>query len=200
MKDPRELLALLTAKVQRFAVAPGGEPVYIPEDVAQALGLIKVPNAVKFARAKYCQDFSVIDDLAESMQVYILTKKQDSGWRIHRPNFILDMCYMALAESIDPHSCRWCHGRKEVVVETPHMTANRDFIKEGQKIVCDACNGSGIRPPRDADRAYMMGLNKGNWSDPWANRYKEDVQSMIDRWESLIPGSIRNRLGEPATA
>ena len=181
-KDARELFALLSAKVQRFHLAPGGIPVLTPEDVAHALGMIANDDARAFARVKYCAQLDFADSLALSIRRHMMTRKLDSSWRIPRPGFLLDMAYLMLTEAVDPFTCASCFGRAEV----------RD--PQGRVIYCEACNGSGKRAMRDSDRARVMDIPKSSWSDPWGGRYRQTQIETVDVWEDMIGGAVRRRI------
>ena len=180
--NPRELLALLTARVQRFHLAPGGIPNITAQDIAQALGMIAIDEARIYARVKYCAQLEYADGLAWKIRLHIMTRKLQASWRIPHPDFLLDMSYLMLAESVDPHTCTWCHGRAEVKPET------------GPVITCGACEGTGRRRIRDTDRARLMGLSKSSWSDPWGERYREAQIETVDKWEDIVGGALKKRL------
>lgn len=188
MRDPRELLALLTAKVQRFQVAPGGIPFLTPQDMAQALGMIKHPSARLYARVKYCQQYDFAEELAINMRYVVLRDLLDGTWKIPREaklgrdvEFILDLCRLAIYEACDPNLCPWCLGRAEVRPET------------GPVIVCSACRGTGQRTLRGVDRARLLGLPTQRWSD-WSERYRDIQAATVDKYEGLICGALRNRI------
>lgn len=180
--NPRELLALLTVRIQRFQLAPGGIPNITAQDVAQALGMIHNDEARIYARVKYAGQLEYAEGLALAIRRHIMTRKLDSGWRIPHPNFLLDMSFMMLAEAVDPHTCTWCDGRAEVRPET------------GPVIQCGACNGSGRREIRDGDRARLMGISKSSWSDPWGERYRETQIETVDKWEDICGSALKKRL------
>jgi len=180
--NPRELLALLTCRVQRFHLAPGGIPNITAEDVAAALGMMKNDEARIYARIKYCGQTEYADELARAMRRYILFRKADDGWRIPRPGFILAMSYLILSEAVDPHTCSWCEGRAEVRPE------------HGPVIVCEACQGSGRRRMKNGDRARLMGVSKSSWSDPWGDRYREIQIETVDKWEDMCGSALGKRL------
>jgi hypothetical protein len=180
--NPQEILSLLTARVQRFHLAPGGVPALTAEDVAHALGMIHNDLARVYARVKYSGQYEYAEGLALGLRRHILVKKTDDSWRIPRPDFVLDMSFMMLAEAIDPHTCRWCWGRAEVKPET------------GPVIVCSACDGSGRRKIKERDRARVMGIAESSWSDPWGKRYKDIQSDTVDKWEAIFVGAIKKRL------
>jgi hypothetical protein len=181
-KDSRELFALLSAKVQRFHLAPGGIPALTAEDVAHALGMIQHDDARAFARMKYCAQWHFTEGLARAIRMHMMTRKLDDSWRIPRVGFLLDLAYLMLTEAIDPFTCTWCCGRAAI----------RD--DKGLVIECQACDGSGKRPMRDMDRARMMNIPKSSWSDTWGARYRATQIDTVDVWEDVIGGALRRRI------
>lgn len=187
MRDPRELLALLTTRVQRFAVAPGGIPAITADDIAHALGMIQHDTARLYARVKYAGEVRYAEGVAGAIRSQLIRSRMidcDLGkiWRVPRPDFLIDMGYLLLAEAVDPHTCSWCDGRAEVRPET------------GPVIVCGACKGTGRRPMKDFDRARLMGLAKSSWSETWSQRYRDAQVETVDRWDDMIAGAIKKRM------
>jgi len=182
MRDPRELLSLLTARVQRFQVAPGGIPAITSDDIAHALGMIQHDTARLYARVKYAGEYKYAEGVALAIRRYILMNKLENHWRIPRPNFLFDMSCLMLAEAVDAHTCPWCDGRAEVRPES------------GPVIVCDACKGTGRRAIKDTDRARLLDVSRSSWSDTWGPRYKETQTETVDKWDDLIAGALRKRI------
>lgn len=202
MRDPRELLALLTAKIQRFQVAPGGIPFLTPQDMAQALAYIGKynPNAAIFTRFKYLREYFRAEDIALRMRRKIGVDLVCGDWKVPRKEFILDLCYLALCESVDPHTCPWCLGREKTLVDQEMAeAAQRDIkpgqtvLKEGQLIVCSLCHGTGKRTIKQSDRSRLMGVTESAWSHSWADKYRDIQVHTVDRWEGVID-ALRPRL------
>lgn len=168
--------------MQRFHLAPGGIPDLTAEDIAHALGMIASEEARLYARIKYCAQLEFAEDLARAMRRYILFRKVDDKWRIPRPDFLLDMTYLMLAEAVDPHTCSWCQGRAEVKPE------------QGPVIVCEACKGTGKRAMRDGDRARLMDISKSSWSETWGERYRDVQIETVDKYEDICGSALSKRL------
>jgi len=83
----QELLGMLTARVQRFHMAPGGIPVLTCNDISQALGLIRVHDVALYGRVKYCGQVELAEDCAKAIRRSIMYKKANSHWRNPRPDF-----------------------------------------------------------------------------------------------------------------
>ena len=181
--DGRSVLALLTTKVQHFALAPGGNPRFTPEDVAHALGKLKSESAALYARVKYCAQIEFAEDLALSARRQFLLEIYDAKlWRIPRPHWILDMISLAVAEAIHEHICPWCKGIAESI------------NKNGLRISCEACKATGKKYWRDSDRAHLMGTSKQAWSAHWSKRYQDIQTRTVDRYEDLIAAAIPSKL------
>jgi len=187
MRDARELLALLTTRIQRFSVTSGGVPAITADDVAHVLGLIAHDGARLYARVKYAGDMRYADGLAQAIRSQLIRTRMLEGelgkmWRVPRPDFLLDIARLIVAEAVDPHTCTWCDGRAEVRPEN------------GAVIMCDACAGTGQRRIRDADRARLIGIAKSSWSETWSARYRDAQIETVDRWEDMIHRALRTRL------
>lgn len=180
--DTKELLGLLTARVQRFHLAPGGIPKLTAEDVAHALGMIHNDQARFYARVKYAGQYEYADGLALYIRSRMLPHVASGEWRIHRKEFLLSMSYLMLAEAIDPMCCSWCNGRAELKPE------------KGPVIVCDACNGSGRRRVRELDRARLLDVTRQVWNNTWVDRYKDFKEQTVDKWEDIVSGALQKRL------
>ena len=184
MRDPRELLAMLAVKVQRFQPSPGGIPVITAEDIAHILGMIKSTRAALYARIKYSGQDEYAKELSELMRTQVLSEVEDiARWKGKGGDWVLKLCQMALVESIDPNTCSWCNGVAEVTLE------------DGQRIECGGCNGSGHRPWRDKDRARLADISPSAWCNYWSERYRTIQQITCDRYEELICGAIAKRRG-----
>jgi len=183
MSDPRELLSLLSCKVQRFDVSPGGIATITPEDVAYILGTIKNTKATLFARIKYSGEVQYAPELSDLMRTQVLQEVDGiAKWR-NGPDWILNLCRLALAEAIHPHTCSWCRGVAAVTTD------------DGQVITCGGCNGTGKRTMRDSDRAKLMDISKQAWSNHWVDRYGLLRNITVDRYEDILYGAINKRRG-----
>lgn len=202
MRDPRELLGLLTAKIQRFQLAPGGIPFLTQSDVAAALSYIGKynSNAALYARFKYLKEYDRAEDLVYRMRLKVMQDLIAGDWKIPREGFLLDLCYLALAEAVDPHSCTWCLGRESVLVDKAmaeealrETRGDQVRIREGQVIVCSQCRGTGKRTIKDADRTRIMAVRPDVWSRQWRDKYKDIQVHTVDKWEDIV-GALRPRL------
>lgn len=190
MHDPLELLAMLTARVQRFHMAPGGIPAITSDDIAHALGMIHNDEARLYARLKYCHQHTYAEGLALFIRRFILMKKLSDRWRIPRPGFVFDLSCLMLAEAIDPHVCSWCRGRGE----RPEI--DEENKPTGKLKPCDQCHETGRRSLalREADRARLMDMSRSAWHNTWDDRYQDAQRDTISKWESIIQGALRKRM------
>jgi len=180
--NSQELLGLLTARVQRFHMAPGGIPRLTCNDVSHALGMIQNHDVTIYGRVKYCGQHEYAQDCAKAIRRHALIYRGDKRWRNPRENFMLDMAYVIMTEAVDPHTCTWCDGRGEVRPE------------HGPVIICDGCQGTGKRHIRGIDRARLLGMLESSWSDTWAERYREIQIATVDKWEDILAGALKKRL------
>lgn len=182
MKDTRELIGLLTVKVQRFSVAPGGIPLLTPEDISHVLAMVKSPSARLYARVKYADQTEFASELVTDLLYACGHIEGSTKWRNRkdRPGLLSDVCALALYEAIHPHVCPWCHGRGEAQI--------------GPRVIaCDACHGEGKRFLTDPDRAKLLKMAKSSWYETWPERYTA-IQAIPDKWEDLIAGALTKRL------
>lgn len=182
-RDHRELLSLLTTKVQSFENSASSFSKLTPQDIAHAIAKIHSPPARLYLRVKYADQIQFANELGIELLAACGSQIDEIGkWKIPRPGFLGDLCSLALFESINPHVCPWCQGRGEALIDS-------------RVIVCDGCSGTGRRQMQDKDRAGKMNLSKSSWSELWSDRYKE-IQRIIDIWEDLAAGALRKRLSE----
>ena len=177
--NSRELLALLTVKIQRFSVAPGGVPKYTPEDIAHALAMVKSPPARLYGRVKYADQTEFASELCTELLYYCSHIEGFTTWKV-RPGNLQAVCSLALYEAINPHICPWCHGRCQTLIE-------------GRVIICDGCRGSGRRYLTDTDRAKLVGMSKQSWSEYWSEKYKQ-IQDFPNKWEDIVSQALAKRL------
>lgn len=181
-KDPRELFGLLTSRIQHFALAPGGNQHITAFDISQILATIHNEGAILYARVKYCEQHNFAEDLTEKMRVKSLLIHGIEKRKIPRPDWILDMCRMALIEAIKENICHQCFGVGEIIPEN------------APRIICSECNGYGRSIWKDNDRARLLGISKQSYSSSWAKLYKEIIHVTISTYEDLITGALRKNL------
>ncbi|MDD5189412.1 MAG: hypothetical protein PHE50_00035 [Dehalococcoidales bacterium] len=182
-KDSRELLGKLTAKVQHFALAPGGKPKYTAQDIAHILGIIKNEAVVLYARVKYCEQHEFSEDLTYLMRRKVfLDLPAIAKKKIPRPDWILNLCQMALIEATHNDVCTVCWGVGEILPDN------------APRIVCGACDGYGDKKWRDNDRARLLEISKQSYSLSWAKLYREITQITISLYEDLLAGALKKRM------
>lgn len=174
----QELLSLLTARVQRFALAPGGIPKLTAEDVAHALGRVRNRNAALLIGVKYGGRTGDIRKLDHALWLTIL--KEYPSWTKEKgytkgQEFIRSMCQMALAEYMDDHLCPDCGGRSAKAKENlSHAFHDMTF--------CPTCNDSGKVYPDERTRARIMQIETRLWEKYWSDKYRK-IQAEIYAWE-----------------
>lgn len=181
MKDARELLGLLTVKVQRFEISQSGFDPITPQDVAHAVALIHSPPARLYARVKYAQQNEFASELAMELLYHCSRIDGFTTWRGRSGN-LQSFCALALYEAVHPNICPWCHGTKEAIVNS-------------KKIQCDGCHGSGVRYLTDPDRAKMVNIAKQSFYETWSDRYKS-IQGIVLKWEDIVYGALNRRLSQ----
>lgn len=172
----REKLGLLTAKTMSFRPRiSGGISEYGAEEVAYIKAHISA-SASKYLdlvhnSVKESIDKRWLQDVAYDLRRRIHKIEALEYWMPPRPNWILDMAYMALYEDVQAqigaNKCPWCKGRGE-------------YKTENLVVPCDGCKQSGLRAVENEDRAKMMGVDEDYWQQ-WTNRYRRCF-SHIDKW------------------
>ena len=184
-RDPRELFSFLCARVQHFAMAPGGIPGITQEDVAHAMGKIKNEGAVRFAGIKYAGQYQDSEEFVLSLRRKILSRSEIANWRVPRANFILDLCWMALVEVVGPHTCPYCQGTQNVVIG-------------GKMEHCHTCKGDGHILINAQKRAGFMLCTESAWSHSWSGRY-DDIRRIVVNYDEMSRGALGKRLLQSAS-
>lgn len=188
-KDPRELFGLLCQRVQQFSMAPGGIPVFTQDDIAHALGKIQVlvgdgnviknnhlQEAIMLARIKYAGETEYCEEFVLALRRKALLRLNVDDWRVPRPNFVLDMCWLALIEVIDP-ACPACDGIEYRMIDN-------------KPVVCPECNGGGRLRITDKTRANFLLCSPTTWSQHWSKRY-ESILEIPKGWDEVIGPALR---------
>lgn len=195
MRDPRELLGLLTEKIASLEGYNGGTPEITQDDMSHAMGFVRDPNASLLMGVKYCGRSSQIHKLDIALWLEAVGKFPD--WHkdetyIRGSEFIRRMCQMALNEYMDKHLCPTCNGTSPVTKESLKNAFHNDHV------FCETCRDIGRVYPTDNFLAQVMGIDIRIWSRSWAERYRE-VQRILFAWESAAVDDLVEALREPQT-
>lgn len=166
-----ELIVLLTASAQEINDIPAGKAQITSANIAGMLAKIS-PEAARYARLKWGGESHQSEELALYMRREVALWKGLERWRIPRPNFILDMCKLALNEAVSPNKCPYCKGQKYKKIDSRFPP-------------CSKCSGSGIRRILADDRAEYMGIERSAWGHTWKGRHRR-ILAMPDGWESEV--------------
>lgn len=180
-RNPKELLSLLNQKIQHFALAPGGIPYFTPEDIAGIVSKLANPNTRLYARIKYAQQTGFAEELAHCMRIEARTLSGIGGWRVPRPDWLLDLSRLAIYEDVDPQICTICKGASQRLINS-------------KIVVCSGCNGSQRATLQDTDRARYMGLDYSNWHKKWKNRYHDLKGHTLYIWDGQLSHVFRESL------
>lgn len=193
MRDPRELLALLTEKIVSLDRESGGVPEITQDDISHAMGFIRDPNASLLVGVKYCGRSGDIHKLDLTLWLEAAGKsnrwEKDEGYT-RRKEFIRRMCQMALNEYMDQHLCPTCNGTSPVLRENLKNAFHKDHL------FCETCRDIGRVYPSDEFRAEVMGINPKLWQRSWSDKYRE-IQAILYNWESLAVTDLIEALREP---
>lgn len=186
-----EMLGRLTAKVAAWEPAIREFNALTREDIALALSMVQIMPARLIARVKYADQEEYAPEAIDAvlnaiergaLEVVVDKIAAPERWRIPRPDFIRDMCRLALAEYLSPRICYRCHGRGYV---TRRVTGKRDK--------CPTCYETGHIVYQAKDRCHILGVAPDAWSKSWKERYSA-IQSLFDKYDGLALGGVAKRM------
>lgn len=192
----QELLALLTARVQRFQLAPGGIPDITQEDIAHAMGRIESKSGSVLIRVKYCgraEDLHSLDLIIWTTILEMYPQWTGEPGYVKGGEFVRKLCQMALAEHMDDHRCPVCKGTSSKIKEDLKNVFHQD------QVYCETCGDSGKVYPTEEFRASMIGLNMRFWDRVWGEKYRK-IQQFLHNLESDAVGDMTAALKEVETA
>jgi hypothetical protein len=182
MRNPAELIAMLTEHGVVIGHIPGGKPVLLGTDVAAALGMMHDKPAAAMLLAKYALDRQALTEFARYWQMAVDAHGYSERWEADsRQTMLADY---ALSEWIDSQRCRTCRGVGHQVAES------------GKVRPCASCEGLGLRKVGLRQPARALGMSaetyrKSAWMPrvEWARRelqYRE--LNAITALKRLITG------------
>lgn len=152
-----ELLAQLTPHGVRIGHIPGGIPSLTPQDIAAAVALSCTPFEASLLLSRYAHDGQQFREARAYWFEVVMAEKQLRGWTSEEPGQFKALSDATLDEWIGDHRCKACKGTKEAVIDA-------------QKVVCDACGGSGIRYPSDRAMGRSIGVGRTAYANHWKHR------------------------------
>lgn len=195
MRDPRELLCLLTEKIVSLEGYSGGIPEITQDDMSHAMGFVRDPNASLLLGVKYCGRSADIHKLDITLWLAAIGKfpdwVRDSNYT-RGGEFIRRMCQMAVNEYMDKHLCQTCNGTSPVLKENLKNAFHKD------QVFCETCRDIGRVYPTDDFRAEIMGINPKMWQRSWSDRYR-DIQAILHEWEGRAVSELYEAMREPQT-
>ena len=173
-----EIYTLLNPKVANYN-GTGGIPNITPEDVAACLGQIPIQGPSLLIRCMV-GDASSLAPLRQIFGQHLAQMANLKKWKTgptfwHHLDGLRDSvlhCYL-LGER-----CRRCHGRG-------HITQ-----QETQRIICPACEGVGVKEPKETHKARTAQIHIDTWRDTWGDRY-DQAKCILTDWESQADRATR---------
>ncbi len=157
VKDPIELLAMLTEHGIDLDHIPGGGSDFSALDIAGALGMTHAELGADLLLAKGTMSVSAYRSAKAGWRLRVGNHCLDEGWDRGKPGTLIAMADYTLAEWIDPMRCRTCNGADVVIHQV--------------KRTCPACDGTGLREPSDRAIARALGLSSSGYRNgPWPSR------------------------------
>ncbi|WP_163834663.1 hypothetical protein [Spartinivicinus ruber] len=171
-------MTLLTPKSVKYEGVPGGMPTLTPEDVAAALGMGDLPReAYLLGLLKYTDDKTVLHELDNLVQEFVIKKGIEEGWREPWPNekkrslmFFKQFARSMINEVVDDNLCKRCNGSGIDCRTSHHRKCN--------------CN-NGRRAPLKKELAKYCGINEKCWRERWHTRYTESLKQ-IHTWRAQL--------------
>lgn len=198
--NPAKLVAMINGNVQKYVKGIGG-PVLTPEDVALALSLVKNKGARLLGRVKYAQQEQYRGDLIFHLFVEVITLAGRERWRIPKvteSDELYNICRLAIMEATEPRICRDCGGRGFEMVIPGIARRKRGRPKQGEvkplRVECSRCEGKGLLAWRNFTRVRHSGVKRWRWEKVWAKRYREQILTIVDRYEWLFWRGMRYKL------
>lgn len=183
-----ELLGRLSAKTHSWEPSIRAHDTLTAADVNLALALIPSALARALARVNYLEQREHRHELADRLAVAIAHATRRPGdakvARWPRPDFLRDMCRLAVYELVHPRRCPDCKGRG-FVGGTRRNHKRRE---------CARCNPMTHHVPyTDAARADALGVRADAWRHSWADRY-EAILDRLAHYDAVLKGSLAKRL------
>lgn len=174
-----ELAGRLNAKTNNFQRLPTGIPQYTAQDIAQALGLIKLERYRLWIHVAYGHQIQFYPDLKREILIEIVNQFANEHWN-NRPGMLGSLINTAVLEVLQAPVCLTCNGQKSVMIASKAVT-------------CDSCKGSGIERFSDYWRAKHSDIHRQLWKRHWRDRYTK-ILEIVRAIDSGAKGALSNRL------
>lgn len=190
--NPVKAAALLNARVQSFSTYTGGDRLN-SQDIAHAQGKMWHPGARLFGRVKWADQEEYQEKLLKLLIAEVEKLSAELKWRAWEGE-IERVCKLALYESLTPKLCSTCRGLGEFVIYSGKRGRPKRGAKPDLKVVCEDCAGTGIRSFADYKRSTWTKISRSRWRNVWSQRYKENIQPITDKMETLYWSMMRRLL------
>jgi hypothetical protein len=184
MVDPRRVLARLVSRTSSWELSSRDTS---PErmmtaDVLMALGCVHDRLGQGLVLAKWCGDFSMVEECHAVLLDQYRELADIRGWRSHNERTSENICWLAIEELVSPNLCRECRGAGE-----------KWHTKRQVRMVCAACGGGGVKAPSNRARARYCEIGEASWRDRWGVRYAAAF-SLADQAHAAALGRVRRAL------
>ena len=176
--DPRELLALATARGIRIEHVPGGRAGLTGLDISAALARCSKLGAAMLA-AKYQHD-TVAENTANSLWcVAVMQHAFEEGWRgqFSRQKLLAEV---SMAEWMDDNRCKTCKGAGSTEIDRLVVS-------------CETCDGTGRRYASDRQMSARMQMWRKVYLATWRSRMNW-CRAELERIESDAVLDMRTAL------
>ena len=152
-----EIAGRLNPKIGKPERLPTGIPKYTQEDIAGAIGLIKIERYRLWIHVAYAHHINFYQDLQREILTEIVNKYAQEKWD-NRPGMLSKLIQTSVLEVLQSPVCLTCNGQKSRLVDS-------------RAITCDSCGGSGTERKSDYWRASMCEIHRELWKRHWRTRY-----------------------------
>ena len=154
-----EIAGRLNPKASSFHKIPGGFQTLTTDDIAGALGFLKLERHRLWIHVAYAHHLDFYHDLKRLILTDIVNQFSHERWD-NRPGMLSSMIDAAVLETISTTVCMTCNGQKSLLVDARAVT-------------CDSCKGSGMERKSDYWRANMCHIHRELWKRHWRDRYNQ---------------------------
>ena len=152
-----ELAGRLNAKASSPIKIAGGIPAFTQNDIAGALGFLKLERHRLWIHVAYAHHLDFYRDLKRLILTDIVNQYAQERWD-NRPGMLSKLIDTSVLETLASPVCLTCNGQRSLLVDS-------------RPVVCEDCRGSGMERKSDYWRAKMCEIHRELWKRYWKERY-----------------------------
>jgi hypothetical protein len=155
-----EIAGRLNPKIGKVDRTPTGVPQYTQEDIAGALGLLKVEKYRLWIHVAYSRHLNFYPQFKESIH-------NDISERLYsrKPHMVDKLIDCSVLEVLQSPLCPTCNSQKSVLINSKAVT-------------CESCKGSGVVRKSDYWRSSICQVHRQIFKRHWRKQY-DDVLDIV---------------------